>query len=212
MWFFLIIVAVNLILKDEKEVNISGKLLLHYICLFIIIIITFFCFSIEFTKRQHGTTVDAVGSQIIAINIREINAVNGPKRQLLVIIIWQTWSKAKQNPTFPVRCARKSQLSVVITYNFVKRSLFETCRDESPSHIHHFHLCTFLVVFYSRRGSSSIKKFFRGRGKRLLQAQSDFGSLLWCEERLHKDTEVLGGRNCLLPRAWTRNVPLSSLR
>ena len=84
----MIIVAVNLILKDEKEVNISGKLLLHnFFCLFIIIIITFFCFSIEFTKRQHGTTVHAVGSQIIAINIREINAVNGPKRQLLVIII-----------------------------------------------------------------------------------------------------------------------------
>ena len=88
----------------------------------------------------------------------------------------------------------------------------ETCRDESPSHIHHFHLCTFLVVFYSGRGSSSTKEFLWGRGKRLLQAQSDFGSLLWCEERLHKDTEVLGGRNCLLPRAWTRNVPLSSLR
>ena len=43
--------CVNLILNDVKGANTSGKLLLIF-WLFVIIIIIFFCFSIEFTKLQ----------------------------------------------------------------------------------------------------------------------------------------------------------------
>ena len=72
--------CVNLILNDVKGANTSGKLLLIF-WLFVIIIIIFFCFSIEFTKlQQYQRTVDAIRSQIIGINIRKVNTVNEPKK------------------------------------------------------------------------------------------------------------------------------------
>ena len=44
--------CVNLILNDAKGSKYERQIVINFFCLFIIIIIIFFCFSIEFTKLQ----------------------------------------------------------------------------------------------------------------------------------------------------------------
>lgn len=44
--------CVNLILNDAKGSKYERQIVINFFCIFIIIIIIFFCFSIEFTKLQ----------------------------------------------------------------------------------------------------------------------------------------------------------------
>ena len=44
--------CVNLILNDAKGSKYERQIVINFFCLFIIIIMIFFCFSIEFTKLQ----------------------------------------------------------------------------------------------------------------------------------------------------------------
>ena len=44
--------CVNLILNDAKGSKYERQIVINFFRIFIIIIITFFCFSIEFTKLQ----------------------------------------------------------------------------------------------------------------------------------------------------------------
>ena len=44
--------CVNLILNDAKGSKYEQQIVINFFCLFIIIMIKFFCFSIEFTKLQ----------------------------------------------------------------------------------------------------------------------------------------------------------------
>ena len=44
--------CVNLILNDAKGSKYERQIVINFFCLFIIIIMIFFCFSIEFTKVQ----------------------------------------------------------------------------------------------------------------------------------------------------------------
>ena len=44
--------CVNLILNDAKGSKYERQIVINLFCLFIIIIMIFFCFSIEFTKLQ----------------------------------------------------------------------------------------------------------------------------------------------------------------
>ena len=44
--------CVNLILNDAKRSKYERQIVINFFCLFIIIIMIFFCFSIAFTKVQ----------------------------------------------------------------------------------------------------------------------------------------------------------------